>query len=284
MRLGHILGARLRRHPLTLATAASLALHGAALAASHYLWRGTAPAPANTRTVALVMIEHETPTPDAQAPAPAPQPNLLPARPPAHDESVQTPVAPKPPLKATPVRAPTPPPKPVTPDASRERDAAAPPSFKAPPRRPPAPDEVVLKPAPPPPMPDVALVDSTAVTLSEPAPDLPPGGSDIVVNQTPEAAALPRYGIAGLANPRPRYPWLSRQRGEEGRVVLRVAIDEAGHATDVTVAASSGHGRLDRAAAAAVRRWKFAPARRAGRTVPGAVDVPVMFRLSDEDE
>jgi protein TonB len=279
-----MLGPRLRRHPLALATAASLALHGAALAASHYLWRGTAPAPIDARTVALVMIEHETPTPDAQAPAPARQPNLLPARPPAHDESVQTPVAPEPPLRTTPVRAPTPPPKPVTPDTGRKHHAVAPPSFKPPPRRPPAPDEVVLKPVPPPVMPDAALVDSTAVTLSEPAPDLPPGGSDIAVNQTPEAAAPPRYGIAGLANPRPRYPWLSRQRGEEGRVVLRVAIDEAGHAIGVTVAASSGHGRLDRAAAAAVRRWRFEPARRAGRAVPGAVDVPVTFHLSDEDE
>jgi protein TonB len=230
------------------------------------------------------MIERETPTPDAQAPAPAPKPNLPPARPPAHDESAQTPVAPEPPLKKTPVRAPTPPSKPVTLDAGRERNAAAQPSFKAPPRRPPAPDEVVLKPAPPPLVPDVALVDSTAVTLSEPAPDLPPGGSDIAVNQTPEAAAPPRYGVAGFANPRPHYPWLSRQKGEQGRVILRVAVDDTGHATDVTVAASSGHGRLDRAAAATVRRWRFEPARRAGRAVPGAVDVPVMFRLSDEDE
>jgi protein TonB len=106
--------------------------------------------------------------------------------------------------------------------------------------------------------------------------------TQVATNQMPETNSPPRYGISGFANPRPRYPWLSRQRGEEGRVVLRVAIDEAGHATGVTVAASSGHERLDRAAAAAVRRWKFAPARRAGRAIPGAVDVPVTFRLSDE--
>jgi protein TonB len=279
-----MLGPRLRRHPLALATAASLALHGVALAASHYLWRGTAPAPIDARTVALLMIESETPTPDAQAPAPAPKPNLPPARPPAHDESAQTPVAPEPRPKAAPVRTPLPSPIPVTPDAGPKHHAAAPPSFKPPPRRPHAPDEVVLKPPPPPVMPDAALVDSTAVTLSEPTPDLPPGGSDIAVNRTPEAVAAPRYGVAGFANPRPRYPWLSRQKGEQGRVILRVAVDEAGRPTEVAVAASSGHGRLDRAAAAAVRRWRFEPARRAGRAVPGAVDVPVMFRLSDEDE
>jgi protein TonB len=92
----------------------------------------------------------------------------------------------------------------------------------------------------------------------------------------------PHYGVSGFANPRPRYPWLSRQKGEEGRVVLRVAVDEGGRAIDVAVLASSGYGRLDRAAASAVRRWRFAPARRAGRAVLGAVDVPVTFRLSDE--
>ena len=94
--------------------------------------------------------------------------------------------------------------------------------------------------------------------------------------------APPRYGVGGFANPRPRYPWLSRQRGEEGRVILRVAVDVEGRATDVSVLATSGHGRLDRAAASAVRRWRFAPAQHAGRAVPGSVDVPVTFRLSDD--
>jgi protein TonB len=110
---------------------------------------------------------------------------------------------------------------------------------------------------------------------------VPTSAGNVAVNHPPGAAAPPRYGVAGFANPRPRYPWLSRQKGEEGRVVLRVAVDDGGRAIDVAVLGSSGYGRLDRAAAAAVRRWRFAPANSGGRAVAGTVDVPVTFRLSD---
>jgi protein TonB len=91
----------------------------------------------------------------------------------------------------------------------------------------------------------------------------------------------PGYGQAGLANPPPRYPWLARQKGEQGRVLVRVQVDREGRAAHVELARSSGHGRLDRAALRALRQWRFTPARRAGAAVPGVIDVPVTFRLSD---
>ena len=90
----------------------------------------------------------------------------------------------------------------------------------------------------------------------------------------------PRYGLPGLANPRPDYPWIARERGEQGRVVVRVSVSDAGRAERVEVARSSGHERLDRAALAALAQWRFEPARRAGRAVPGTVEVPVTFKLS----
>ena len=90
----------------------------------------------------------------------------------------------------------------------------------------------------------------------------------------------PRYGLPGLANPRPDYPWLARERGEQGRVVVRVIVSDAGRAQRVEVARSSGHDRLDRAALAALARWRFEPARRGGHAVPGTVEVPVTFKLS----
>ena len=83
----------------------------------------------------------------------------------------------------------------------------------------------------------------------------------------------------GVANPAPRYPFSARRRGQEGRVVLRVEVDPAGHAADVTVAHSSGVSVLDRAAAEAVRRWRFQPARRGGVPVVGRIEVPILFRL-----
>jgi protein TonB len=42
---------------------------------------------------------------------------------------------------------------------------------------------------------------------------------------------------------------------------------------------SSGHPRLDDAAAAAVRRWRFVPARRGEQPVGAWVLVPISFNL-----
>jgi protein TonB len=86
--------------------------------------------------------------------------------------------------------------------------------------------------------------------------------------------------VAGLGNPRPRYPWISRRRGEQGRVVLEVAVAADGRAKEVRVKRSSGSARLDRAALAAVRAWRFKPALSYGRAVAGRIDVPIVFRLT----
>ncbi len=83
-----------------------------------------------------------------------------------------------------------------------------------------------------------------------------------------------------LGNRPPRYPALARQRKEEGRVVLHVIVDAQGNVASLSVARSSGSRLLDDAAVDAVRRWRFAPARRAGVPVAGSVEVPILFRLT----
>ena len=80
-------------------------------------------------------------------------------------------------------------------------------------------------------------------------------------------------------NPHPRYPELARQRGQQGVVLLRVQVDARGMPTHVLVQQSSGYSLLDEAARDTVRRWRFSPALRLGQPVPGAVAVPVHFRL-----
>jgi len=85
--------------------------------------------------------------------------------------------------------------------------------------------------------------------------------------------------LGGQINPRPVYPELARQRGQEGQVVLLVHVDIRGNPTNVSVEASSEHTLLDQAALRAIQRWKFNPASRNGEAVPGTVRVPVTFRL-----
>lgn len=82
-----------------------------------------------------------------------------------------------------------------------------------------------------------------------------------------------------LSNPAPAYPFLSRLAGEEGVVRLRVEVDTVGIPLRVEIGQGSGHPRLDGAALAAVWRWKFRAARRAGRAVLGWVQVPIRFSL-----
>ena len=80
-------------------------------------------------------------------------------------------------------------------------------------------------------------------------------------------------------NPRPVYPEIARQRGQEGQVVLLVNVDIHGNPAKVLLEASSEHALLDREAIKTIRRWKFKPASRNGELIPGVVRVPVAFRL-----
>lgn len=103
------------------------------------------------------------------------------------------------------------------------------------------------------------------------APAKPAGGAPALV--------APRFDAAYLDNPAPPYPPLSRRLGERGRVLLRVFVDPNGVPARVELRQSSGHRRLDAAAEAAVRRWRFVPARRGKEPVGAWVLVPIAFNL-----
>jgi protein TonB len=77
----------------------------------------------------------------------------------------------------------------------------------------------------------------------------------------------------------PRYPSASRRMGEEGTVVLRVELDEAGHVTHARVQTGSGHARLDETAIATVQTWRCTPALRDGRPVRAIALQPFKFVL-----
>jgi protein TonB len=94
-----------------------------------------------------------------------------------------------------------------------------------------------------------------------------------------ESFEEPGFGAAYLDNPPPEYPRMSQRRGEEGTVLLWVAVAADGRPVDWRVERSSGHERLDRAALDAVAGWRFEPARRGRLPVAATVLVPMEFRL-----
>ena len=70
----------------------------------------------------------------------------------------------------------------------------------------------------------------------------------------------------------------ARRRGLQGDVVLEIVVRRDGSVGDVTVLQGLGAG-LDQRAIAAVRQWRFAPARRRGDAVDVIVEVAVEFTL-----
>lgn len=104
-------------------------------------------------------------------------------------------------------------------------------------------------------------------------------GASSAGTASPSGATVDPAPVSEAVNTKPVYPQLARKRGQEGRVLLRVHTNEGGNLTAIDVASGSGFPLLDEAALKAVRTWRFTPALRNGRPVPGTVLVPVEFRL-----
>lgn len=81
--------------------------------------------------------------------------------------------------------------------------------------------------------------------------------------------------------PKPKYPPLSRQRHEQGNVLVTVEVLPSGQTGQVRLASSSGHERLDRAALNAAAQVVFTAA---GRPPESRilVNIPYQFRLTDQ--
>lgn len=129
----------------------------------------------------------------------------------------------------------------------------------------------------------MAASSGLAATESQPATavDYAPAATESTAASAPSPTELTqaRYDADYLKNPAPAYPAMSRRFGEEGRVVLRVFVSAEGHPEQIELKTGSGFPRLDQAAEDAVRRWKFAPARRGDEAIGTWVAVPIVFNL-----
>jgi protein TonB len=264
-----------------VALAFSGAVHGAILAVAFVVaWPGQSPP-------AVMPVELVEPTPDsaisprARIVEPRPQPARLAARP-------------APPVPAPPAR---PEPSTETPALPAPSPPATAPETPAPETRAEAPVVAPATPSPPPATTPWARGDApgaTAVMAVEPTGEVPPA-----MRAEPERAAppaviaavppgAPAERVTQAARPRggyqvrPPYPAAARQARAEGTTMLRVHVAADGSIADVQVQRSAGHAALDEAAAAAVRRWRFEPARTGSTAVAVWVVIPVEFRLKSD--
>jgi len=199
-------------------------------------------------------VQMETPPPPVETPPPEPEP-----LPPPPDEPV-TATEPPPPIE-TPVPVIEPPPPPVP-----YRPAVKPPPKPAQRRiEKPQPN---LAAAPAQPAPAAIAAPQTAYAPT-PAPA-----------SVPSAEVSPGYRalLSAWLESHKRYPDSARQRGEEGRAVLRFVIDRGGRVLDFAVAQSTGHADLD-ASLEEMIRGAVLPPFPAGMTQP-RIDVSVTIRFS----
>lgn len=79
----------------------------------------------------------------------------------------------------------------------------------------------------------------------------------------------------------PPYPRQSRQLGEEGKLTLKLELNESGRVKEIQVINSSGYHRLDEAAIAAVRTWRCNPPLQNGQPVRAIALQPFSFVLQE---
>jgi periplasmic protein TonB len=174
-------------------------------------------------------VAPETPPPPAEPPPPEPQAETVPPPPePPVTTTEPTPPAPEAPVAATELPPPPQPPKPAV---------------KKPPKLVPRHQE----------MPRPTEVYTPPVAHQLPAAHAPSASPQTAFAPTPVPAPAPapqasagyRALLSAWLENHKRYPDAARQRGEEGRAVLRFEVDRNGRVLDYTVASSSGYPDLD---------------------------------------
>ncbi|MBU0515036.1 MAG: TonB family protein [Proteobacteria bacterium] len=79
------------------------------------------------------------------------------------------------------------------------------------------------------------------------------------------------------------YPEWARQRGWQGRVILKVLVTKDGRVGRVETVRRSAHDLLNRTAVRVARSLRFRPARKDGRPIQCWVRVPVKYVIVDQD-
>jgi protein TonB len=245
---------------ITLPLTFSLAGHAVCLAMLLLYLTDTAPPMPEPAATGGIEVVFQPALPKSEA-APLPEPAVQPDVPPSPVETPPPPPEPVPPVPEVPaiVAEPTPPPPPPKP------------AVKKPPKpvqrheEPPQPSQAYL------PTPQTAVAPSQAASAATAVPAPVP---------SPEASAGYRALLSAWLNSHKRYPDAARQRGEEGRAVLRFEVDRSGRVIDYAVTTSSGYPDLDQSLEEMMRGATLPPFP-AGVTQPRMeVSVTIRFSLS----
>ncbi len=113
------------------------------------------------------------------------------------------------------------------------------------------------------------------------APSAPPAAAAPSAAPAVSTPAPPKTisGVEYIQRPEPQYPPMSKRMREEGKVMLRILVNEKGRPEKVEIQKSSGFSRLDDAARQAAMGAVFKPYMEDGRPVPVFAIVPINFSI-----
>ncbi|MGA2661311.1 MAG: energy transducer TonB [Verrucomicrobiota bacterium] len=109
------------------------------------------------------------------------------------------------------------------------------------------------------------------------APPLAPLGPVAPLRRQPILLNLNSTGSSG-ERPQPPYPKIALAQGQQGSVMLRMTVDEAGLITTIEVAQSSGFPILDRSALEFVKRHWTVPSGKGARIY----EAPIIYRIQPD--
>jgi len=109
--------------------------------------------------------------------------------------------------------------------------------------------------------------------LPDAPPPPPPGGGEFLSFDKPPKLRKMVY------DEDKDYPKVAAQAGIEGKVLLKIVVDERGKVI-YAVVLQSDSPMFDEAAKKIVRRWEFLPAEQSGNPVKATITIPVSFVLS----
>ena len=139
------------------------------------------------------------------------------------------------------------------------------------------------------PEPEELVEEASDLDLGLEVPDLAAGAGGGFVMEIPKFGMRgddDAFGSGDLDSPPmpvnrlpPVYPAALLGKGLGGRVVVTCQVDATGQVSSARIRQSSGHPELDKAALAAVGKWKFKPGTKGGRPIQATLNIPFNFEV-----
>jgi protein TonB len=144
---------------------------------------------------------------------------------------------------------------------------------------PPPPKMEVPPPFVPPPEISIEIAPTETTTAIQVVTQTRPVEAAPVVAARKSMTVPPKTPKTGLTQP--EYPASEKRAEHTGTVMLSIMVLENGRVGEVKVQTSSGFPRLDEAALAEAKRWRFVPGTEDGKPAAMLVSVPIVFKLTN---